>query len=237
MQIDPEDFSPLHDAAQGFLDANRPADAVNLFQELLQREPDYPGADACLHYARFKATGNPQDRAALLTLRDRRWWDRAARSYANEIDPPVPYFTVLPGPADATSNYARDVVDDFGELLQCCGHGASIAIAIQSHYPESPSAALAFDFAMRSIGAGSAQLSDRGRAVPATRPAHGQGARPVPDLPAARKHARPDRDAGRSEPREHDRQHRVPVVPQGRVGSRRARSSRSSSDRTPRRRS
>jgi tetratricopeptide (TPR) repeat protein len=159
MQIDQEDFSPLHDAAQGFLDANRPNDAANLFQELLQRQPDYPGADACLHYARFKANGNPQDRAAILQLRDRRWWDRAARSYANEIDPPLPYFTVLPGPADATANYARDVVDDFSELLQCCGRGASIDIAIQSHYPESPSAALAFDFAMRSMGAGSAHLT------------------------------------------------------------------------------
>lgn len=159
MQIDQEDFSPLHDAAQGFLDANRPNDAANLFQELLQRQPDYPGADVCLHYARFKTNGNPQDRAAILQLRDRRWWDRAARNYANEIDPPVPYFTVLPGPADATANYARDVVDDFSELLQCCGHGASIEIAIQSHYPESPSAALAFDFAMRSMGAGSAKLS------------------------------------------------------------------------------
>ncbi|HEY2367611.1 MAG TPA: hypothetical protein VGH87_14545 [Polyangiaceae bacterium] len=159
LQIDPKDFSPLHDAAQAFLDVNRPGDAANLFQELLQHEPDYPGADACLHYARFKTNGNPQDRAAILTLRDRRWWDRAARSYANEIDPPVPYFTVLPGPADATSNYARDVVDDFSELLQCCGKGASIEIAIQSHYPESPSAALAFDFAMRSMGAGSAKLT------------------------------------------------------------------------------
>ncbi len=159
MQMDAEDFSPLHDAAQGFLDANRPGDAVNLFQELLQRDPKYPGADACLHYARFKATGDPAARAALLALRDQRWDDRSVRGYANEIDPPVPYFTVLPGPADATAHYARDVITDFAELLQCCGRGASLSLAIQSHYPESPSAALAFDFAMRSLGAGSAQLS------------------------------------------------------------------------------
>jgi hypothetical protein len=159
MQIDQEDLSPLHDAAQGFLDANRPGDAVNLFQELLQRDADYPGADACLHYARFKATGDPQARAALMTLRDRRWFDSRARSLANEIDPPVAYFTVLPGPADATANYARDVIEDFEELLQCCGRGASISIAIQSHYPESPSASLAFDFAMRSLGAGTAQMA------------------------------------------------------------------------------
>jgi len=159
MQIDPKDFSPLHDAAQGFLDANRPHDAMNLFQELLQRDPRYPGADACLHYARFKATGDPQARMALLALRDRRWFDASARSFANEIDPPVPYFTVLPGPADASAHYTREVVSDFAELLQCCGRGASISLAIQSHYPESPSAAIAFDYAMRAMGAGSAQLS------------------------------------------------------------------------------
>jgi tetratricopeptide (TPR) repeat protein len=158
MQIDPADFSPLHDAAHAYLDAGRPADAANLFQELLQRAANYPGADACLHYARFKAGGDPADRAALLTLRDRRPFNGAVRSMADELDPPVPYFTVLPGPADATAHFARDVVSDFAELLRCCGRGASIELAIQSRFPESPSAAIAFDFAMRSMGAGSARL-------------------------------------------------------------------------------
>jgi hypothetical protein len=159
MQMDAEDFSPLHDAAQGFLDAGRPGDAANLFQELLGRDPKYPGADACLHYARFKTNGSPQDRMALLTLRDRRWWDDRVEALANEIDPPVAYFTQLPGPGDAAAQFARQVVSDFEELLQCCGRGASISVGVQSRFPESPSAALAFDFAMRSLGAGSAQLT------------------------------------------------------------------------------
>ncbi|HEY8075782.1 MAG TPA: hypothetical protein VIF62_16765, partial [Labilithrix sp.] len=158
MQIDPQDFSPLHDAAQGFLDANRAGDAANLFQELVQRDAHYPGADACLHYARFKASANPQDKMALMTLRDRRWFDDRVQSLANDLEPSVPYFTQLPGPGDAASEFARQCVADFRELLQCCGRGASISVSVQSRFPESPSAALAFDFAMRAIGASGAQL-------------------------------------------------------------------------------
>jgi hypothetical protein len=157
MQLDTEDLSPLHDAAWGFLDAGRPADAVSLLQELVQRAPEYPDARAALSYARFKATGNPTDRAELITLRDR--LGGRAGSLADELDPPVPYFTILPGPADATGHFARDVVRDFAELLRCCGRGASVELTIQSRFPESPSAAIAFDFAMRAMGAGSARLS------------------------------------------------------------------------------
>ena len=159
MQLDPEDFSPLHDAAHGFLSAGRPADATNLFQELVQRAPGYPGADVCLHYARFKAQGRPEDRQALLTLRERRWWDDQVQGFANEIEPPVPYFNVLPGPGDAAANLAREVAGELAEVLRCCGRGASIGVTIQSQWPESPSAALAFDFVLRSVGASGAQLS------------------------------------------------------------------------------
>ena len=158
MQLDPQDFSPLHDAAQGFLTANRPQDAVGLFQELASRVPDYPGVDACLHFAKYKASGDPQERYALLMLRERRWWDDSVRGMANEIEPPVPYFTSLPGPADASANYARELVSELGQIMRCCGAGANIGVSIQSQWPESPSAALAFDIAMKAMGAGGAQL-------------------------------------------------------------------------------
>ncbi len=159
MQLDPQDFSPLHDAAHGFLDAGRAGDAMNLFQELLQRAPNYPGADACLHFARFKATGRAEDRHALLLLRERRWWDDAVRSMADELDPPVPYITSLPGPADAAANFAREIGGELGGVLHCCGRGASIGMTIQSRWPESPSAALAFDHTLRALGASGAQLA------------------------------------------------------------------------------
>jgi tetratricopeptide (TPR) repeat protein len=159
MQMNPQDFSPLHDAAHGFLTAGRPGEATTLFQELLQRAPDYPGADACLHYAQFKAAGRMEDKHALLLLRERRWWDDAVLSMANELDPPVPYFTSLPGPADAAANFAREIAGELGEVLRCCGHGASIGMTVQSRWPESPSAALAFDYTLRACGASGAQLS------------------------------------------------------------------------------
>jgi tetratricopeptide (TPR) repeat protein len=159
MQIDPQSLSPLHDAAHGFLTANRPGDAANLFQELLQRDPNYPGADACLYYARFKATGSPDDRQVLLVLRERRWWDHAVRSMADELDPPVPYFTSLPGPADAAANFGREIAEELAGVLRCCGRGAQIGMTIQSRWPESPSAAIAFEHTLRALGAGGAQLS------------------------------------------------------------------------------
>ena len=158
MQIDPEDFSPLHDAAWGFVAAGRLDHAAGLFQDLAQRSPNYPTVDACVHYTRFRAYSSEQDRHALLMLRERRYWDDATVRMANEIDPPVWYFTSLPGPADAAANYGRMMVSELAEVLQCCGQGASIGVTIQSLYPESPSAIIAFDVGMRAAGAGNARL-------------------------------------------------------------------------------
>jgi tetratricopeptide (TPR) repeat protein len=159
LELDKEDFSPLHDAAWGFLDANRPGDAANLFQELLQREPTYPGAQICLHAARFRAAGGVDDRRALLAARDREPWDDTAARFADEIDPPVPYVTVLGGPADASARYGRMIAEELGEVMRCCGQGARIGVTIQSRYPESPSVPFAFDVALRGIGAGGAQMA------------------------------------------------------------------------------
>ncbi len=159
LEIDKEDFSPLHDAAWGYLDANRPADAANLFQEVLQRAPTYPGAQLCLHAARFKASGGPDDRRAILAARDREPWDDTARRFADEIDPPVSYVTVLGGPADASAHYGRMIAEELGEVIRCCGRGASIGVTIQSRFPESPSVPFAFDVALRGIGAGGAQMA------------------------------------------------------------------------------
>jgi tetratricopeptide (TPR) repeat protein len=159
MQLDPKDLAPLHDAAWGFADAGRFDHAAHIFQDVAQRQPDYPTIDACVHYAHFRAFGSEQDRHALLVLRERRYWDNATVRMANELDPPVPYFTTLIGPADAAARYGRMMIAELGEVLRCCGQGASIGVTIQSRYPESPSARIAFDVGMRSMGAGSAQMA------------------------------------------------------------------------------
>ena len=69
LDIQPDDLSPLHDAAWAFVDANRHGDAARLFEELVGKDPGYPGAKACLHYARWKASGSEDDKNALVALR------------------------------------------------------------------------------------------------------------------------------------------------------------------------
>lgn len=180
LQIDAGDFSPLHDAAQAFLQANRPAEAVPLFQELTARSPGYPDADACLHFARFKATPNPDDHRALMYMRDRRPHSGDVQRMANEIEPPVAFVNMLPGPGDAAANYGREIATELGHVFRCCGQGASVTFTIRSKYPESPSAQLAFDLAMRSFGAESAKMIVEVERMPTPDPRADKGPVPMP---------------------------------------------------------
>jgi tetratricopeptide (TPR) repeat protein len=159
MRLNPDDLSPLHDAGWAFLDAVRPADAAQLFEELVQRDPEYPGARACLHYTRFKASGSAEDREALLRLREREWWDEQIRGFADEVDPPVPFENVLPGPDDATLEAARQVAYELGHVIRCCGLGGELQLRLASRYLESPSVELAFGLAMRQVGASTASVA------------------------------------------------------------------------------
>lgn len=159
MRLSPEDLSPLHDAAWAYIDAVRPADAAGLFEELVQRDPNYPGARACLHYTRFKASGSDEDRRALVQLREREWWDDQIRGFADEVSPPEPYLNVLPGPGDATLAAARHVARELGHVIRCCGAGGSIQIGLSSKHLDSPSVEVAFDLAMRAAGASNASMT------------------------------------------------------------------------------
>lgn len=175
MRIDPQDFSPLHDAAWGYCTANRFDQAANLFQQLVQQDPQYPTAQACLHYARIKAWNTPEDRTALLSLRERKYWDSAIARMANEIDPPQEYITYLPGPADASSHYAREMASELTHVMQCCGRGANISVTVRSEYPESPSARVSFDVVMRSIGAAHAVMNIEVEKTPQPDPRENKG--------------------------------------------------------------
>lgn len=153
MDAAPDDGAPLHDAAWAFVDAGRPADAARLFEELLARDPDYPGAKGCLHYTRWKALGNEEDRQALVLLRERQGWDEQVRGFADEASPPVPYVNVLPVPDDATGVCARQLAHEIGQIVRCCGLGGSVDLTLSTKHLESPSVGLAFDLAMASFGA------------------------------------------------------------------------------------
>ncbi len=158
LQIDPQDLSPLHDAAWGFADSGRMDQAANIFQDIAQRQPNYPTIDACVHYARFRAYASEPDRHALLLLRERRHWDDAIVRMANEVDPPTPWLSALPGPVDASARYGRTMLSELADVMRCCGQGASFDVTIQSRYPESPSALIAFDVGMRGAGAGGGRM-------------------------------------------------------------------------------
>ena len=153
MAIDPADLSPLHDAAWAMLDGMRNSDAVTLFEELHTRDPSYPGAKACMHYSRWLTTRGDDDRLALVRMRERNWWDRQIKVFTDEVDPPKPFLNVLPGPGDATAAAARHLTSELARVIECCGSAGTIDLTLGSGCLESPSVQLAFDLAMKSLGA------------------------------------------------------------------------------------
>lgn len=151
--IAPSELSPLHDAAWAYADEARNGDAAQLFEELLQRQPDYPGAQEALWFTRWRAQRAEADREALIRARERRWWDAHVRQLADEVDPPVPYVTVLPGPGDATLAAARHLSSEIAHVVRCCGVGGHLSLGMTSRHLDSPSVGVAFDLAMRALGA------------------------------------------------------------------------------------
>jgi tetratricopeptide (TPR) repeat protein len=153
LELDPSDGAPLYDAAWAFVDAGRPPDALRVFEELLARFPDYPNARAAFHAVRFRVTGAHEDRVALVTLREREWWNDEAVAFANEVDPVRTYYNYLPGPGDATAAAGRHLAGELATVIRCCGAGGELSVTIESQYLDSPSVPLAFDLAVRALGA------------------------------------------------------------------------------------
>jgi tetratricopeptide (TPR) repeat protein len=157
-QLDPQDNSPLHDAGWAFMDVGRHQEALGLFQELLQRQPDYPEGQLSMLVARYRATGSEADKLQLIRLREREWGNRRTRALVNEIDPPEAYYNYLQGPGDATAAATRHLARELGPVLRCCGQGANISYGLRSEHLDSPSVTMAFDFAVRSLGGGGAKI-------------------------------------------------------------------------------
>jgi tetratricopeptide (TPR) repeat protein len=153
LALDPEDNSPLYDAGWAFAEAKQYERATQLFHEVLTREPDYPDAKPSFHYARFRAYQTPEDRNALFVLREREWWNDLVRELCEEIEPMEVYYTFLRGPGDASAAAGRAFLRELEPVLRCCGRGLSASIGLESQYLEAPSVGMAFDVAMRSLGA------------------------------------------------------------------------------------
>jgi tetratricopeptide (TPR) repeat protein len=153
LNIDPKDNSPLFDLGWAFLDAKRYDRATQIFHELLSREADYEDALPSFHYARFRGYNTPEDKHALLVLREREWWSSLTRQLCEELEPMEVYYTFLQGPGDATAAAARSFARELAPILRCCGQGLSCSIGLESKFLEAPSVNLAFDLTMRSMGA------------------------------------------------------------------------------------
>jgi tetratricopeptide (TPR) repeat protein len=153
LNIDPKDNSPLFDLGWAFMDAKRYDRATQLFHELLSREPDYEDAKPSFHYARFRGYHTPEDKNALFVLREREWWSQLTRNLCEELEPMEVYYTFLQGPGDATANAARSFARELMPILRCCGQGLECSIGLESKFLEAPSVSLAFELAMRSMGA------------------------------------------------------------------------------------
>jgi len=153
LELDPTDGAPLYDAGWAFVDAGRAADGLRVFEQLLARFPSYPNGRAAFHAVRFRVTSAHEDRVALVTLREREWWNDEVVRLANEVDPVRAYFNYLPGPSDASAAAGRDISRELRHVIQCCGAGGELSLGVESRYLESPSVPLAFDLALRALGA------------------------------------------------------------------------------------
>ncbi len=153
LAIDAKDNSPLFDAGWAFVEAQQFDRATQVFHELLSREPDYDDARPSFHYARFRGYGTPEDRQALFMLREKEWWSTLTRALCEELEPTQPFYNFLPGPGDAAAVAGRSFARELAPIVRCCGQGLECSIALESKYLEAPSANLAFDLVMRSMGA------------------------------------------------------------------------------------
>lgn len=153
LALSPDDLSPLYDAAWALVDVLRREEAARVFEEIRQRDPHYPAIDACFHYARWLAFRDREDGLALMRLRERRWWDELACRFADEVEPPSPYVNVLPGPGDATAAAARHLVKELDQVVRRGGPGGRVDVTLHSKHLDSPSVGLAFELAVRSLGA------------------------------------------------------------------------------------
>jgi len=146
---DPSDLSARLDIGETLLESERWQEAIAAFQECLEREPENLTAKACIHYASYKSSGNPEDRAALVKMRAGGGDNYRACDLADEIDPPVAYVNYLPRCGDASTNAVRSIFEQMYDN-PAEHHGSTVTIK-ESHI-ESPSVVAAFHLQMEMWG-------------------------------------------------------------------------------------
>lgn len=136
---DPDDVTTWLDVGDMRMDQQRWADAAQAYAEVVKKEPNHPFGAAYLHYTRFKATGNPAEREALLAFRDRRADEPRVVGLAREVQPLDAFVTFMPFPGDAT---AKAIADLIGHIKEKGNEMAGGKMNMNVTHPESPSVLL-----------------------------------------------------------------------------------------------
>ena len=138
---DPADVSAHLDLGDMFLDAGRLDEAIKEYEKAEKKEPDHPWAVASLRFVRWKQTGDPAHKLALLRLTEDDPPNGRARALMDEIDPPALYVNRLPRPADASANALNAIFEQMFDN-PASHHGSTVRLKL-SHV-EAPSVVASF---------------------------------------------------------------------------------------------
>lgn len=141
---EPKEAAVFVDIGDIELGRERFAEAVAAYQQAVQLEPEHAWALSSMWYARFKQSGDPRDRDALVNLRDRFPRERRPQELAQEIEPFEPFVTALPVPGDATSKPLVQILEMLRREPEKLKGGK---IDMEVSHPESPSVMAAFHLA------------------------------------------------------------------------------------------
>jgi tetratricopeptide (TPR) repeat protein len=136
LEYDPEDLSARLEAADGFLNHRAWQEALEWYEEVLQREPNHEWAHPSALYCRWKADGEPRKRELLVRLARAHPPNRRA---AQLLGLGSPYLGFLPAPEDATANALRSMTKSFQTRPPENGDSLTLNLG----HLESPSATLA----------------------------------------------------------------------------------------------
>lgn len=142
LSLKPDDFSPLLDIGDTFLQAERWDDAAAAYSDVLQRQANHPWAEPSLVYAQFRKNPTPEAKAQV-KAKLQQLANRSGRAYSLlcEIEPQLNYVNVLPGPGDAMAGAIANVMN---HVSQDPARAQGGKVGLNVTHPESPSVLTAF---------------------------------------------------------------------------------------------
>ncbi len=134
------------DIGDALLQAERWDEAIAAYEPVLAENPRHRHAQSSITFARFRKTGDVQEKFALY---DQAEHSGRAWSLLCDMEPQQAYVHFLPAPADSSANALRNLVHD---LTQHPERGQGGRLKMNVTHPESPSVLLAFETWARAKG-------------------------------------------------------------------------------------